>query len=190
MKKTIVTLISAIMVIAMVFALAGCNSSDDKTAETKATTATQAQTEKTTDAPTQAQTEEETQAPTEAPTEAENSIVLPDVTGTWKHENYPQGCSIDVTAQDGNTLSFTIYAIRGNGAQIASCDKTVTLDVEMDGSFVRGSAHFDYTDSFLNEGTCTLSVTENVITLVVNQEVDGGAGWSMAHATGDYIFAG
>ena len=188
MKKTIVTLISAIMVIAMVFALAGCNSSDDKTAETKATTATQ--TEKATNAPTQAQTEEETEAPTEAVTEAESPIVLPDVTGTWKHENYPQGCSIDVTAQDGNTLSFTIYAIRGNGAQIASCDKTVTLDVEMDGSFVRGSAHFDYTDSFLNEGTCTLSVTENVITLVVNQEVDGGAGWSMAHATGDYIFAG
>ena len=94
MKKTIVTLISAIMVIAMVFALVGCNPSDDKTAETKATTATQAQTEKATDAPTQAQTEEETQAPTEAMTEAENAIVLPDVTGTWKHENYPQGCSI------------------------------------------------------------------------------------------------
>ena len=191
MKKSVLTsLLSAILVMVMVFALAGCNSADDKTAETKATTtATQAQTEKATEATTQAQenTTTETQAPEQQ--NSNDELVIPTVTGIWKHEEYPAGCSIEVEVQDGNTLTFTIYAIRGQAAQIASCNKTITFTPEYVGSEIRGYAEFDYTDSFNNSGTCKMSVAENVITLIVEQQVDGGAGWSMGHASGDYIFA-
>ncbi len=194
MKKALISLLSALMTIVMVFALTACNGTDDKTTETKATeTSTQAQTEQETEKATQTATEasdNNTDSNNENTSDSNDELVVPTVTGTWKHENYPQGCSIEVTAQDGNTITFTIYAIRGQGAQIASCDKTVTLTPEYVGSEVRGYAEFDYTDSFLNSGLCKISVAENVITLVVEQEVDGGGGWSMAHATGDYIFAG
>ncbi len=195
MKKTtktaLISLLSTLVVMAMMFAMTGCNSSNDKTAETKATTAaTQAQTEKQTDAPTQAQTEKATTAPTQAQ-EQENSDdpVMPKVTGTWKHENYPNACSVTVNIQNGNTLDFTVTSIKGNASQIATSDISVTLDTEYDGSLVRGYADFEYVDSFGCGGTGSISVSENAILLVINEEFNDGGRWSIANATGTYIFA-
>ena len=190
MKRTLMTVLSAILVMTMVFALAGCNSSDDKKAETKATTAattaTQAQTEKATEAATQAQ--EATTAATEADAQQQSNdeLVIPTVTGVWVNENNPEGCSIHIGVQNGNTIDVEITSVRGEAAQVATFSKTVIMTPEDFGNEIRGYAEFDYTDSFGNTGLCKLSVAENVVTLVVEEEEKNGT-WGISNATGDYI---
>ena len=188
MKKTLVTLLSAILVMTMVFTLAGCDSKDDKTAETKATeVATQAQTETATEAPTQAQAE--TTVATQAEEQnSDNELVIPTVTGVWVNENNPDGCSIHIGVQNGNTIEVEITSVRGEAAQIATFSKTVIMTPEDFGTEIRGYAEFDYTDSFGNTGLCKLSVAKNVVTLVVEEEEKNGS-WGISNATGDYILS-
>lgn len=189
MKRTLITVLSAILVMTMVFALAGCNPSEDKTAETKATTAaTQAQTEKATEAATQAETQKATTTETQANAQNDSSdeLVIPTVTGIWVNENNPDGCSIHIGVQNGNTIDVEITSVRGEAAQIATFSKTVIMTPEDFGNEIRGYAEFDYTDSFGNTGLCKLSVAENVVTLVVEEEEKNGS-WGISNATGDYI---
>lgn len=205
-KSIIISVLSVLVAMLMVVSLAACGSKDDKKAETKATElATQAETKIVTEAPTEAPTDApaaETQAPavTEAKAEADtdngdagveaqsdDELVIPDVTGLWKNENNPNGCTIEVTSQDGNTLDMTITSVRGNAAQIATFSIIVTVTPEMYGNIMRGEDSFEYTDSFGNTGNCIVSVSENVITLVVTEETNAGGNWGISNATGDYI---
>jgi uncharacterized lipoprotein YehR (DUF1307 family) len=188
MKKSVLTsLLSAILVMVMVFALAGCNSADDKPAETKGTTtATQAQTEKATEATTQAQenTTTETQAPEQQ--NSNDELVIPTVTGVWAKENNLEGCTIHIGVQSGNTIDVEITSIRGEGAQIATVKETVTVTPDYVGNEIRGYVEFDYTDSFENTGVCKLTVAENVVSLTVEEKVLNGS-WGIGNASGDYI---
>lgn len=204
-KSIFVSVLSVLVAMLMVLSLAACGSKDDKKAETKATElATQAETKIVTETPTDAPTDApaaETQAPVvteaqaadtdngDAGVEAQSNdeIVIPDVTGLWKNENNPNGCTIEITRQDGNTLDMTITSVRGNAAQIATFSITVTVTPEMYGNIVRGEDSFEYTDSFGNTGNCIVSVSENVITLIVTEESNGGGNWGISNATGDYI---
>lgn len=196
-KKVIITVISVLVVViigvAIAFAVTANKDSKDKTEATSATKATQIVTEAQTEAETTAQTEAETSAPVETTAETtvptESDVTMPDVTGVWKHEINTDACTVEVTSQSGNDISFTVTSVRGNAAQIATCDLSVTLDTEFDGTIVRGYAEFDYEDSFGATGTGSISVSENVILLVIEEENLNGATWSISNATGDYIFA-
>lgn len=120
----------------------------------------------------------------------DDELVVPSVVGHWKHEVAPKGYSIMVNWQNGNTLGLTIEAVRGNYAQIATADVSVTLDnVYNDGACVRGEGTFEYTDSFKNSGIGSISVSENVILLVI-EETNSVSSWGIAYATGEYIYAG
>ncbi len=202
-RSIFISVLSVLVAMLMVLSLAACGSKDDKNAETKATElATQAETKIVTEAPTEAPTDAPTDAPAAEETQAQadtddddagvevqsdDELVVPDVTGLWKNENNLDGCTIEVTNQNGNTMDLAITSVRGNAAQIATFNITVTLDTQMVGPSVRGEDSFEYTDSFGNTGNCTVSVSENVITLVVTEESNAGGNWGIANATGDYI---
>lgn len=119
--------------------------------------------------------------------ETEDEVVLPQIRSVWYAENNPNGCSICINSQQGNTLNLTVSAVRGKSSQIATSDITVTLDCEYDDSIVRGYGGFEYTDSFGNCGTGSISVSENVIILVINEEYNSGRGWGISHNTGKYL---
>ena len=182
MKKTIKSALAVLVAMLMILSVTGCNSNGE-TDETKATNATEAATV----AETTAETTAETQA---AEVQADNSndeLVIPTVTGIWKHETNPSGCKIHVGVQNGNTIEIEISSMRGEGKQIATVNKTVNLTPDYFGDEIRGYAEFDYTDSFDNTGLCKLTVGENVITLVVEEETRNGT-WGISNATGDYYF--
>ena len=207
-KKVIAVVISSLVavliIIGIVFAVTA--NSDNKTKETTATNVTEKATQAQTQAPTEAPTEAvaETQAPvvieTEAPVEtvqedADNEaddisneeLIVPDVTGIWKNENYPSNYTVEIKNQNGNTMDITITAVRGNAAQIATCDMTITVTPEMVGSTVRATDTFEFTDSFSNTGTCSITVSENVVTLIVTEGTNAGGNWGIFNATGDYL---
>ncbi len=118
-------------------------------------------------------------------------LVIPTVTGTWKHEKFTSNCAIEVNMQCGNTLDMTICVSNDGATKIALSRVSVTLDeVYDDGAIIRGNGSFEYTDSFGNEGTGSVSVTENIILLVINEEYNAGRGWGISRATGDYLFYG
>ena len=83
-------------------------------------------------------------------------------------------------------MDLLISSVRGNAAQIATFKITITVTPEMVGSTVRGTDTFEYTDSFSNTGECSVTVSENVITLIVTEETHSGS-WGISNATGDYI---
>lgn len=196
-KSIFISVLSVLIAMLMVLSLAACGSEDDKNAETKATElATQAETKVVTEVETQAATEAENATATEAPADntsdngaevvSDDELVVPDVTGLWKNENNLDGCTIEVKNQRGNTMDIVISSVRGNAAQIATFKITITVTPEMVGSSLRGTDTFDYTDSFGNTGECSITVSENVITLIVTEESNSGS-WGIANATGDYI---
>ncbi len=200
MKKSnrtiLISVLSILIAMLMVLSLAACGSEDDKNTETKATEiATQLETESETEIVLA--TESDNATATEAPADntsdngaevvSNDELVIPDVTGIWKNENDPKNYSVEVTSQNGNTIDFTVTAIRGNGSQIATSKISVTLETSDETGMVRGYADFEYVDSFQTGGVGSISVSENVITLVIEQEFNDGGRWSIAHATGDYI---
>ncbi|MBR2715596.1 MAG: hypothetical protein IKB73_05260 [Ruminococcus sp.] len=167
--------------------------------ETQSPTEVQPETEEPTEDTKQITEESDDSTLTDAPVDNsieepqeydENSYceyVLPDLRTVWHNENNPQGCSIVINYQDGNTLDFTVSSSRGNLAQIATSDITVTLNTDYDGVVVRGNADFTYVDSFGNSGTGSISVSENAIILVISEEYNDGRGWGISHTTGKYI---
>ena len=199
MKKSnrtlLISVLSILVAMLMVLSLAACGSKDDKTAETKATkVATEAVTEAETEVVLA--TEVDNVASTEAPANndsdngaeviSNDELVVPDVTGLWRNENNVKGCTIEISNQNGNTMDLLISSVRGNAAQIATFKITITVTPEMVGSTVRGTDTFEYTDSFSNTGECSVTVSENVITLIVTEETHSGS-WGISNATGDYI---
>ncbi len=130
-----------------------------------------------------------TQKTTQVQQTSEDTLVIPTLTGVWKHETHPNNCAIEVNMQCGNTLDMTISVANDRATKIALANVTVTLDkVYDDGVVIRGEGSFEYTDSFGNKGTGTASVSENVILLVINEEYNAGCGWGISYATGDYIY--
>ena len=119
---------------------------------------------------------------------SESELVLPDVTGTWKHEDAPNNCNVQVYNQDGNTIDFMIEYSNDSNTKISTAKVSVTLDLWYDGAVVRGSSDFTFTDSFGNTGKGSISVSENVI-LITFDEVDNTGMWSVSAAGGKYIFA-
>lgn len=156
----------------------------------------QTPTEVVTQATTEADTEIKNKVPADNSSEntctdnqdSENYAVIPTLRTVWYNENNPSGCKIVINSQEGNTLDFTVSSQRNDSAQIATSDITVTLDSEYDGSIVRGHADFEYVDSFGNSGTGSVSVSENVIILVINEEYNDGRGWGISHTTGKYLY--
>lgn len=197
-KKILIPILAGVAVViiavCVVFAVTAKNNDDNKTATEPNTTAvteaqTEAQTEELTEA-TQAYDEgsnEESNENNNEQTTSDDNFVIPTVTGIWKNENNLEGCTLEVVNQNGNTIDITITSMRGEASQIATCDATITLEATEYGSETRGDATFDYTDSFGNTGTCSISVAENVILLVVTEEYNDGRGWGISNATGDYI---
>ena len=136
-------------------------------------------------------TQETAQETAQVQLTSEDELIIPTITGTWKHEKFPSNCSIDVNMQCGNTLDMTITVANDRLTKIAYSHVEVTLDnVYDDGVVIRGEGSFEYTDSFGNEGTGIVSASENVILLIINEEYNAGRGWGISRATGDYIFYG
>lgn len=159
---------------------------------------TQAPNKKPTQAETQPQTQTNTQQskpvadkntnPDSKQDKPVENLVIPQMRTLWYHSNNPNGCTIEITNQKGNTLSFTICCTNEKATKIATADVTVTLnDVYEDGSIVRGNGSFEYTDSFGNSGTGTLNVSENVILMVINEEHNAGRGFGISNSTGKYL---
>ncbi len=180
MKKTLSILLIVIVVLTSVIGVSA--------AVTKSPAA-----DKTASTPDSISTSEPVKLVTTATSDTNTSndnLVIPNVVGIWKHENRADGYSVVVNWQNGNELNFTITAIRGNYAQIATADVTTTINnVYSDGACVRGEGTFDYTDSFGNSGIGRISVSENAIVLVV-EETNSTSSWGIAFATGEYIYAG
>lgn len=118
--------------------------------------------------------------------ETKNELTLPNVTGTWQHEKNPY-CTVQVLNQNGNKLDLLIESRNESATKIATAKTSVTLDLTKDGNIVRGKSDFSFTDSFGNSGNGSISVCENVITIVIDELVDLGRGWSIGNATGEYI---
>lgn len=159
---------------------------------------TKKETEQPTQAQTKAQSENKSQTKTETNKPANNNtvdtqetideVVLPELRSTWYHNSNPTGCVIKVNNQNGNTLDLTVSLSNENATKIALADINVTLsDVYYDGNIIRGEGSFNYTDSFGNEGTGGISVSENVIILVFDEEYNAGRGFGIANATGKYL---
>ncbi len=120
--------------------------------------------------------------------ESIDEVVIPELRSTWYHSNNPTGCVIKVNNQNGNTLDLSVSLSNENATKIALADINVTLsDVYYDGSIIRGEGSFNYTDSFGNEGTGGISVSENVIILVFDEEYNAGRGFGIANATGKFL---
>ncbi len=117
----------------------------------------------------------------------DDTLVMPQLKNSWQKATNPQGCSITVNSQFGNELYLTITSMRGNAAQIATADVCVTLDkLHSEGGCVYGEGSFEYTDSFGNSGTGSVSINECVIILTVDQ-TNTASSWGIANATGRYI---
>ena len=86
------------------------------------------------------------------------------------------------------SIDLLIESRNESATKIATAKTSVTLDLTKDGNIVRGKSDFSFTDSFGNSGNGSISVCENVITIVIDELVDLGRGWSIGNATGDYIF--
>ena len=181
MKKTLSILLIAILTVSSIVGVSAAvlNNSDKNN-----TACTTDFTEKTKNIPiTEATFEKSNTVHT-----SDSKYVLPDLRGTWVLESNPLGRSVQVVKQDGNDLELLITAVRGNASQIATARVSVSLDPYFDGSVVRGTADFEYTDSFGNKGTGSVSASENVILLVINEE-ERVSSWGIANSTGDYIFS-
>ncbi len=117
-----------------------------------------------------------------------DKLVVPQLRTIWYHTNNPNGCTIEIENQNGNTLDLVICSSNENATKIATAKVSVTLDdVYFDGAIVRGNGAFEYTDSFGNSGTGTLNVSENVIILVINEEYNAGRGFGISYNTGKYL---
>ena len=53
-------------------------------------------------------TQETAQETTQVQLTSDDELVMPTITGTWKHEKFPSNCSVDVNMQCANTLDMTI----------------------------------------------------------------------------------
>ncbi len=153
-----------------------------------ATPHTEPQTQTPTQTLTKPATDKSDNNSTDTQQTTSDELVIPDITRTFYHVNNPSGCAVIVNSQNNNTLSITISVSNENATKIALADVTVTLDdVYFDGILVRGEGSFEYTDSFGNAGTGTISVSENTIILVINEEYNSGKGFGITYATGKYI---
>lgn len=208
-KKLILAITAiAVVVIAVCVVVVMClpsNSGDnlkDTSTIAVSTKATEATTQKPEETKAESKTESEAESKVESDdsdqsssqdtekTESNDEVVVPNVEGLWGNENNLDGFTIYVSNQNGNTMDIEITAIRGNEngdiSQMATVKKTITVVPDSSDSVLRGKASFDYVDSFNNEGTCSISVSENVITLIVEEKVNNGT-FGISNASGDYI---
>ena len=188
MKKTLSFLLIAVLLVSSVL---GVSAAVTRKTVTSTPDSVALETEVASDVITQEATQETAQETTQVQLTSDDELVMPTITGTWKHEKFPSNCSIDVNMQCENTLDMTITVANDRLTKIASSHVKVTLDnVYDDGVVIRGEGSFEYTDSFGNEGTGIVSASENVILLIINEEYNAGRGWGISRATGDYIFYG
>ncbi|MBR2715597.1 MAG: hypothetical protein IKB73_05265 [Ruminococcus sp.] len=117
----------------------------------------------------------------------ENTLILPDVTGTWKHVD-DNGCSIQVVKQEGNKLYLTIESHNENYSKIATSRLVLTLRTFADNEGTFGTAYFNYADSFGSGGRGTIIVYEDRIELEIKKEFDPNTDWNITSATGVYYF--
>ncbi len=118
----------------------------------------------------------------------DNELTLPDVTGTWKHGNNINGCSVQIFNQDGNKIDFMIESTNEDATKIATAKVSVELDLWHDGSVVRGESNFEVTDSFGNSGKGRISVSENVVTIILD-DFTNVSSWGIGNTSGNYFFA-
>lgn len=197
-------LIALFMAVILAASLCACGSSSDslstlphaiKKSEREPLSATEPKNESTTELPTKASSEIATQPESQAKNEPEkftsDDLVLCDVTGSWNHVETNGHHSINITEQNGNTITMTIQAIRGQASQIAIADVTVNMVVDAAGGVMSdnlgGKGTFTYEDSFLNQGQGEIIIYgPNNLTLYLNQTSDSSGGWGIGAAAGDY----
>ena len=206
---TVIVITFLITLVAITFLITNNNNKETKTIST--TEVTQHLTEAPTEVPTEKETEPKTEAPTLKPTQAPTQkptqkttpkpteapkpkeLTIADVTGLWSHTEYSDNYTITVNNQDGNKLDLTICAVRGNGAQIATCDVSVTVVVDAAGGVgvesdnLSGRGTFKYTDSFSNKGSGEILVDKNSIELYIYESYSSNLNWGIGAATGTYI---
>lgn len=203
MKKFTALFIVIVLAISLCACVDNTTPQNDLSHAEKQTIETKAKNESATEVPTQKATEAPTEAPTQKPTQTKteetktpdsftsDDLVLTDVTGKWSHVKTNGHHSVNITKQNGNTITMTIYAIRGQAAQIAIAEVTVNMVVDAAGGqwsdTLGGKGTFTYEDTFLNKGTGEIIVYgPDNLTLYLNPTENIKGGWSIAAAAGDY----
>lgn len=185
MKKLI-----ALLMLAMICAsLCACGDNNDtKNEATESTTqvsttaevtepTTEKITEEVTQAPVEGSDEVETQAVTEAQAE-NNNAAFEDLEGLWKHSEKGDHNTLRVTCGANKTMYLSISAIRGEAAQVATCEVETVIENSM--------GTFTYEDSFGNKGDGQIVINGESLLLVVN-ETESANNWGIRASSGEYI---
>lgn len=103
---------------------------------------------------------------------------MPDYTGLWKHTEHGDVYTVNVTEQQGDVIKVTITTIRGQAYSIADCNGTLRL--------TNGKGSFEFLDSFLNTGTCHISIENDVMTVSYDLNGEYINFWGITVGAGDY----
>ncbi|MBE6677179.1 MAG: hypothetical protein E7597_00075 [Ruminococcaceae bacterium] len=103
---------------------------------------------------------------------------VPDYTGLWKHTEYGDVYTVNVTEQQGDVIKVTITTIRGQAYSIADCNGTLRL--------TNGKGSFEFLDSFLNSGTCHISIENDIMTVSYDLNGEYINFWGITVGAGDY----
>lgn len=190
MKKVIALLMSA-MICASLCACGG--NGDTKTDATEATTqvsttaevtepATEAVVEET-QPPVEDSNEEdvpvEEETPVEETTQSQGDAAFMNFEGLWKHSEKGDHNTIRVTCAANRTMYLSISAIKGEAAQVATCEVETVIENSM--------GTFTYEDSFGNKGDGQIIINgDNSLLLSIN-ETESANNWGIRASSGEYV---
>ena len=100
-------------------------------------------------------------------------------TGLWVHTEYPDPYSVVVFDQQGDKISLEITAVRGNGAQIATCQ---VADIQLE----NGEGTFEFADSFGNSGKCEITISHDILSLKYDTNEPYQGNWCIDAGEGKY----
>ncbi len=105
-----------------------------------------------------------------------------EVLGLWTHNEYSDNYNVLMFADNQDTVTVSITAIRGNGAQIAVANVENVI-------FIDGMASFHIIDSFGNEADCSMKIENGKLTIMyTNEQLAEFANWGVVHVPeGHYI---
>lgn len=129
----------------------------------------------------------EIQTPTQSNTLPDENLTIPDIKGLWQHNINSENCKIEVKEQDSNKLKLVITVSNERATQVAISKIDATLDrLWEQGDVVYGEGDFIYTDSYNNAGVGSIKISENSLTLTLDQQSNSNRGWDILLAIGSY----
>ena len=190
MKKVIALLMSAMICAS----LCACGDNGDaKTDATEATTQVSA-TAEVTEPVTEAVVEEtqplvedsneedvpvEEETPVEETTQSQGNAAFEDFEGLWKHSEKGDHNTIRVTCGANRTMYLSISAIKGEAAQVATCEVETVIENSM--------GTFTYEDSFGNKGDGQIIINGNNSLLLSINETESANNWGIRASSGEYV---